>query len=117
MKILQDLLPVQRFHAVRAGLEHIRVVAAAARLHQRALHDLLGRGAPVRDLDPVLALERRRAQLKIASVLATGAAMVGTVAFKLFGRSSYSARIGRTASVVSLVLGLVRAALKIGRFF
>ena len=61
-------------------------------------------------------LERRRAQWKTASVLATGAAMVGTVAYKLFGRSSYSARIGRTASVVSLILGLVRAALKIGRF-
>ena len=61
-------------------------------------------------------LERRRAQWKAASVLATGAAVVGTVAYKLFGRSSYSARIGRTASVVSLILGLVRAALKIGRF-
>jgi hypothetical protein len=61
-------------------------------------------------------LERRRAQWKTASVLATGAAMIGTVAYKLFGKSSYAARIGRTASVVSLILGLVRAALKIGRF-
>jgi hypothetical protein len=61
-------------------------------------------------------LERRRAQWKLASVLASGAAVIGTVAYKLFGRSSYSARLGRTASVVSLVLGLVRAALKIGRF-
>jgi len=61
-------------------------------------------------------LERRRAQWKTASVLATGAAMLGTVAYKLFGKSSYSARIGRGASVVSLILGLVRAALKIGRF-
>ena len=62
-------------------------------------------------------LERRRAQWKAASVLATGAAVVGTVAYKLFGRNSFSARLGRSASVVSLVLGLVRAALKIARFF
>jgi len=62
-------------------------------------------------------LERRRAQWKAASVFATGAAVVGTVAYKLFGRSSLSARLGRTASVVSLALGLVRAALKIRRFF
>jgi sirohydrochlorin ferrochelatase len=62
-------------------------------------------------------LERRRAQWKAASVLATGAAVVGTVAYKLFGKSSFSARLGRTASVVSLLLGLARAALKIRRFF
>jgi hypothetical protein len=61
--------------------------------------------------------ERRRAQWKAASVFATGAAVVGTVAYKLFGRSSFSARLGRTASVVSLVLGLVRAAMKVRRFF
>jgi len=62
-------------------------------------------------------LERRRAQWKAASVLATGAAVVGTVAYKLFGKNSFSARLGRSASVVSLLLGLVRAALKVGRFF
>jgi hypothetical protein len=62
-------------------------------------------------------VERRRAQWKAASVFATGAAVVGTVAYKLFGRSSFSARIGRTASVVSIVLGLVRAALKVRSFF
>lgn len=62
-------------------------------------------------------LERRRAQWKTASVLATGAAVVGTVAYKLFGRNSFSARLGRSASVVSLLIGLVRAALKIARFF
>jgi hypothetical protein len=62
-------------------------------------------------------LERRRAQWKAASMLATGAAVVGTVAYKLFGRSSFSARLGRTASVVSLLIGLARAALKVRRFF
>jgi hypothetical protein len=62
-------------------------------------------------------LERRRAQWKTASVLATGAAVVGTVAYKLFGRNSFSARLGRSASVVSLLLGLVRFALKVSRFF
>jgi hypothetical protein len=62
-------------------------------------------------------IERRRSQWKAASMLATGAAVVGTVAYKLFGSSSFSARLGRSASVLSLVVGLVRAALKIRRFF
>jgi hypothetical protein len=62
-------------------------------------------------------IERRRERWKTVSMMASGAAAVGMVAYKLFGRSSYSARLGRTASVVSLVLGLVRAGLKISRFF
>jgi hypothetical protein len=62
-------------------------------------------------------IERRRAQWKLASMLATGAAAVGTIAYRLFGSSSLSARLGRSASVVSLVIGLLRAFQKVRRFF
>lgn len=62
-------------------------------------------------------VERRRRQWTTASYLASGAAALGTVAYKLFGRRSFSARIGRTASVVSLLVGLFRAFQKVRRFF
>jgi hypothetical protein len=90
---------------------------------EKRLADLVARGQLEREAlanatrEVRRELERRRAQWKAASVFATGAAVVGTVAYKLFGRSSLSARVGRTASVVSIVLGLVRAALKVRSFF
>ncbi len=62
-------------------------------------------------------VERRRRQWKAASYLASGAAAVGTVAYKLFGATSFSARMGRTASVVSVLVGVFRAFQKIRRFF
>ena len=51
---------------------------------------------------------RRKAQWRAASLLATGIAVTGTVLYRLFGRNSLSAQLGRAASVVSLVMGLVR---------
>ncbi len=62
-------------------------------------------------------VERRRAQWKLASMLATGAAVAGTVVYKLFGSASPAARLGRSASVLSLVIGLLRAFQKVRRFF
>jgi hypothetical protein len=62
-------------------------------------------------------IERRRAHLKLASMLATGAAAAGTIAYKLFGSASLAARLGRSASVLSLVIGLLRAFQKVRRFF
>ena len=61
--------------------------------------------------------ERRRAQWKVASLLATGAAAAGTIAYKLFGSASLAARLGRSASVLSLALGLLRAFQRVRRFF
>ena len=61
-------------------------------------------------------VESRRRQWQAASYLATGAAAVGTVAYKLFGRRSFSARMGRTASVLSIVVGLFRAFQRVRRF-
>jgi hypothetical protein len=60
--------------------------------------------------------ERKRRQWQAASYLATGAATIGTVAYKLFGRSSFSARMGRTASVLSIIVGLFRAFQRVRRF-
>jgi hypothetical protein len=62
-------------------------------------------------------IERRRAHWKLASMLATGAAAAGTIAYKLFGSASLAARLGRSASVLSLVIGLLRAFQKVRRFF
>ncbi len=62
-------------------------------------------------------LERRKAQWRAASLLATGLAVTGTVAYRLFGKTSLSARLARAASVVSLVVGLARAIGRIRRFW
>jgi hypothetical protein len=62
-------------------------------------------------------VERRRTQWKAASLLATGLAVTGTVVYRLFGKNSLSARLARGASVVSLVVGLARAAGRIRRFW
>jgi hypothetical protein len=51
---------------------------------------------------------RRKAQWRAASLLATGIAVTGTVLYRLFGKNSLSAQLGRAASVVSLAMGLVR---------
>ena len=84
--------------------------------------DLVLRGAAEREM---LALEveqishevaRRRMQWKITGALAGGLAAAGTVAWKLLGRSSPAARIGRATSAVSLALGLGRALLRLRRF-
>jgi hypothetical protein len=61
-------------------------------------------------------IERRRAQWKAASLLATGIAVAGTVAYKLFGKASLAARLSRAASIVSVAVGLLRAARRMRRF-
>ncbi len=61
--------------------------------------------------------ERRKAQWRAASFLATALAVTGTVVYRLFGKTSLSARLARAASVVSLVVGLARAIGRIRRFW
>jgi hypothetical protein len=58
---------------------------------------------------------RRKAQWRTASLLATGIAVTGTVLYRLFGKNSLSAQLGRAASIVSLVMGLVRVLRGISR--
>ncbi len=62
-------------------------------------------------------VERRRAQWRLASLLASGLAAGATVAYRLFGKSSLSSRLGRMAQATSLVVGLARAALRLRRFW
>ncbi len=51
---------------------------------------------------------RPRSKFFFIVLLATGIAVTGTVLYRLFGKNSLSAQLGRAASVVSLVMGLVR---------
>ena len=62
-------------------------------------------------------VERRKAQWRAASLLATGLAVTGTVAYRLFGRNSLSAQLGRAASVASLLMGLFRFIQRIRSFW
>ncbi len=62
-------------------------------------------------------IERRKAQWKAASFLATGLAVTGTVVYRLFGKRSLAAQLGRAASVVSLLMGLARAFSRVRRFW
>ncbi len=61
-------------------------------------------------------IDRRRAQWKAASLIATGIAVAGTVAYKLFGKASLARRLSSTASAVSLAVGLLRALRSFRRF-
>jgi hypothetical protein len=61
-------------------------------------------------------VRRRRAQWRIAGLLAGGLAAAATAVYKLFGKGSLAAKVGRYSSAASLVLGLTRAALRLRRF-
>jgi hypothetical protein len=52
------LLPVQDLHLRAVGFHHVHVEAAAARLGERALHELFAARAPKRDLHSIFLLER-----------------------------------------------------------
>jgi hypothetical protein len=60
-------------------------------------------------------VERRRLQWKIVSIAVTGLAAGSTVAYRLFGKSSLAAKLGRAASAVSLLWTLGRAYLRVRR--
>ncbi|MBC8645597.1 MAG: hypothetical protein H7X85_00415, partial [Thermoanaerobaculia bacterium] len=62
-------------------------------------------------------IDERRSRWKRVSLLAGGAAAAGTVAFKLFGRNSMSAKLGRLASAAGVLFSLGRAFGRARRFF
>jgi hypothetical protein len=62
-------------------------------------------------------VEDRRSRWKRLSVLAGGAAAAGTVAYKLFGRNSFSAKLGRLTTAASVLFTLGRAFGRARRFF
>jgi hypothetical protein len=88
-----------------------RIAALVARGNQER-EDLAAATIEIRE-----EIERRKAQWKAASFLATGLAVTGTVVYRLFGKSSLAAQLGRAASVVSLLMGLARAFSRIRRFW
>lgn len=87
-------------------------IAALVRRGESEREDLAAAVLEARD-----EIERRRAQWRAASMVATGLAAAGTVAYKLFGKASLAARLGRAASTVSLLVGLARGFQRIRRFW
>jgi hypothetical protein len=61
-------------------------------------------------------VRRHRMAWKFAGATATGLAAAATGAWKLFGRNSAAAKIGKAASGASILLGLGRAFLRLRRF-
>jgi hypothetical protein len=61
--------------------------------------------------------EQRRSQLRFAGNTITVVATVGTVLYKIFGRTSVAYRVGRIASAAGVLFQLGRAAFKTKRFW
>lgn len=59
----------------------------------------------------------RRREFRFASFAAAALVGAGTMAYKLFGKTSPFARIRQAGSAASLILGLARAASRWRRFF
>ena len=62
-------------------------------------------------------IEKRRAQWKAASTIATSVAIAASVAYRVFGKTSLAARLTSIASAASLVVGLARGFRRIRRFW
>ena len=90
---------------------------------QERLGDLVSRGRMLRlELANQVVgmredLESRRTQLRVAGWLGSGIVAGATAAYKLFGRQSLAARVGRYSSTASLLFALIRGALRLRRFF
>ena len=82
-------------------------IAALLERAEGERHALAEAVADIRD-----EVERRRLQWKVISMVVTGLAAGGAVAYRLFGKTSLSAKVGRAASAVSLLWTLGRAYLR-----
>jgi hypothetical protein len=90
---------------------------AARRLEELVRHGEIERRALANAVGEISQeIRRRRTQWRIAGFLAGGLAATATAAYKLFGKGSLAAKVGRYSSAASLVLGLTRAALRLRRF-
>jgi acetylornithine deacetylase/succinyl-diaminopimelate desuccinylase-like protein len=81
--------------------EHVAELLERAEAERRALAEAL---ADIRG-----EIERRRLQWRVVSMVVTGVAAAGTVAYRLFGKTSLSAKLGRAASAASFLWTLGRA--------
>ncbi|HEV2062935.1 MAG TPA: hypothetical protein VGS00_00105 [Thermoanaerobaculia bacterium] len=61
--------------------------------------------------------EARRSQIRFAGTAATAIVTIGTVLFKIFGRTSVAYRVGRLASAAGVLFHLGRAAFKTRRLW
>lgn len=61
-------------------------------------------------------VRRHKTAWKFAGATATGLAAAATAAWKLFGRNSPAAQIGKAASGASLLLGLGKAFFRLKKF-
>jgi hypothetical protein len=84
--------------------EEVTELLRRAEMERRALADAVG---GVRE-----EFESRRREWRLAGLTAGALFGVGSMAYKLFGRSSPFSRIRRASPIVSLLLGLARAALR-----
>lgn len=66
--------------------------------------------------DVALNVRDHRLRWKVAGMTATGIAAAGTAAYKLFGKASPAAQIGRAASAASIAIGLGRAFIRLRKF-
>jgi len=89
--------------------EEIADLLRRAEMERQILADAVG---AVRD-----EFDSRRREFKLAGVAAGILVGAGTMAYKLFGKTSPLARIRQAGSAASLLLGLVRAAVRWRRFF
>jgi len=80
-----------------------------AEIERRLLADAVG---SVRD-----EFDNRRREWRMAGLAAGALYGIGSMAYKVFSKSSPFARIGRAGTVASVVLGLIRAANRWRKFF
>lgn len=86
-------------------------LAELARRAERQRADLAGSLQEMAD-----GVRQQRVRWKAAGVAIATVAAAGTAAYKLFGRSSPAAQIGRAASAASILLGLGKAFVRLRRF-
>jgi len=91
-----------------ASRKRVAELARRAELQRAELTSALG--------DVALNVRDHRLRWKVAGMTATGIAAAGTAAYKLFGKASPAAQIGRAASAAAIAIGLGRAFLRLRRF-
>ncbi len=92
--------------------------AARERIEEMRLRGEAERLALAADLEALRAeYDSRRSQIRFAGAAVTAIATVGTVLYKLFGRTSVAYRVGRLASAAGVLFHIGRAAFKTRRLW
>ena len=91
-----------------ASRKKVAELARRAELQRAELTSALG--------DVALNVRDHRLRWKVAGMAATGIAAAGTAAYRLFGKASPAAQIGRAASAASIAIGLGKAFLRLRKF-